>query len=125
MQGDDGSPFREEPNHFDDVVNNELSVYDVYAEMDDEDENGEGDDEPTQVEDGQPLVRTPIPWFSEVPENYEVDQYWAESGSHTSFVPGGEFEKGMYFESKKLLASRNGEDVFYSEESILHHSDLE
>ncbi|XP_021761161.1 uncharacterized protein LOC110725993 [Chenopodium quinoa] len=103
MQGDDGSPFREEPNHFDDVVNNELSVYDVYAEMDDEDENGEGDDEPTQVEDGQSLVRTPIPWFSEVPENYEVDQYWAESGSHTSFVPGGEFEKGIYFESKKLL----------------------
>ncbi|XP_021752569.1 uncharacterized protein LOC110718076 [Chenopodium quinoa] len=55
------------------------------------------------MEVGEPLVRTPIPWFSEVPKNYEVDQYWAESGSHTSFVPVGEFQKGMYFESKKML----------------------
>ncbi|XP_021738236.1 uncharacterized protein LOC110704736 [Chenopodium quinoa] len=33
--------------------------------MDDEDENGVEDDEPVQMEVGDPLVRTPIPWFNE------------------------------------------------------------
>ncbi|XP_021771013.1 uncharacterized protein LOC110735155 [Chenopodium quinoa] len=130
------SPSQEDPSHFDNIVNNELSVYDVYADTDDEDDNGEEYDrlDDMDLEDGQmeidePLVRTAVPWFSQINENYEVDEYWANSGSHTSFVPGGEFEKGMYFDSKKTLQEmvkmysiqRN---QFYttvtSNESVLH-----
>ncbi|XP_021751922.1 uncharacterized protein LOC110717511 [Chenopodium quinoa] len=135
MQDDvQASPSQLLPNHLETIVNNELSVNDVYT--DDEAESGEEeyglqnmDVEPAHMDVGEPLVRTPVPWFSQVNENYEVNQYWAESGSHTSFVPEGEFEKGMYFESKKMLQEmvkmysiqRN---QFYttvtSNESVLH-----
>ncbi|XP_021761420.1 uncharacterized protein LOC110726274 [Chenopodium quinoa] len=69
---DDGqaSPSQHAPNHLEDIVNNELSVYDVYTN--DEADSGEEEDglqnmdvEPARMEVGEPLVRTPIPWFSQ------------------------------------------------------------
>ncbi|XP_021769465.1 uncharacterized protein LOC110733685 [Chenopodium quinoa] len=70
---DDGEDRDEE-----DVINNDLSVDDVVA-------------------------RTPLPWFSQINENYEVDIHWGDSGSQCSFRVGGEFEKGMIFDNKKAL----------------------
>ncbi|XP_021775241.1 uncharacterized protein LOC110739096 [Chenopodium quinoa] len=76
----------------------------MQAESEEEEDGLDNMDvDPPDREGGEAMVRPPIPWFSQLNENYEVDQYWAESGSHTTFVIGGEFEKGMFFESKKLL----------------------
>ncbi|XP_021718585.1 uncharacterized protein LOC110686279 [Chenopodium quinoa] len=110
VQASPSQPMLNHLENLENIVSNELSVYDVYAETNDEAESGEEEDgldnmdvEPARMEVGEAVVRTPIPWFSQVNENYEVDQYRAESGSHTSFDPGGEFEKDMFFESKKML----------------------
>jgi len=98
------SPSREGAYTFENDLNNPLSLETVYTDIDDDvDGNEEEDDQPGQMVDAEPSVRTPIPWFSELPENYEVDQDWSDSGRHRPFVPGGEFEKGMYFESKEAL----------------------
>ncbi|XP_021719879.1 uncharacterized protein LOC110687528 [Chenopodium quinoa] len=85
MQDDDHtSPSQPLVNHLENLqhmVNNKLSVYDALRETNDEAESEE-------EEDGL--------------DNMDVDPADME-GSHTTYVIGGEFEKGMFFESKKLL----------------------
>jgi len=85
------------------VVNHEISVEEMYEDTNDESESTEEDVEEANNEDEEPNVRNPIPWFTQMNENYEVDVYWADSGHQQSFVAGGEFEKGMVFDNKKVL----------------------
>jgi len=88
----------------DSVVNNEMSVLDMYEDTVDGSE-GEGDEDVSnnELSDNDAVARTPLPWFSQINENYEVDMYWADGGNQSSFVVGGEFEKGMIFDCKKSL----------------------
>ncbi|XP_021761761.1 uncharacterized protein LOC110726589 [Chenopodium quinoa] len=82
----------------------ELSVLDMYEDTNDEGEGGDEEDViNNELSDDDAVARTPLPWFTQINENYEVDMYWDDSGSQTSFVVGGEFEKGMIFDSKKVL----------------------
>ena len=101
------SPMQEDPQQTpfqnlvdaDNIVDRAIPVEEMYDDTNDEVELDEEVDDDAIVGG----VRSPIPWFTQINENYEVDMHWSGSGNRTSFAIGGEFEKGMVFDSKKVL----------------------
>jgi len=83
------------------VVNHEISVEHMYEDTNDETGSAEEEDEESNADVGEAAVRTPILWFTQINENYEVDVYWADSGHQTSFVVGGDSKKAWSLTLRK------------------------
>ena len=87
------SPMQEDPQQTpfqnlvdaDNIVDRAIPVEEMYDDTNDEVELDEEVDDDAIVGG----VRSPIPWFTQINENYEVDMQCSGSGNRTSFAIGG------------------------------------